>query len=85
MRHRAAPLWGARTRAVNWAPPSPPDAVGVSDLPPPRTLQRLAAEMDARGHLTAARDEFRKVAMEKGIKEVVRIRDEPFGDGLVRF
>lgn len=84
MRYRAAPLRGARTRAVN-SPPSPPDAVGVSDLPPPRTLQRLAAEMDARGHLTAARDEFRKVAMEKGIKEVVRIRDEPFGDGLVRF
>jgi enoyl-CoA hydratase len=50
-----------------------------------RTLQRVAAEMDARGHLAKSRDEFRRVAMEKGIKEAVRARDEPFGDGLVRF
>jgi enoyl-CoA hydratase len=49
-----------------------------------RTLQRLAAEMDARGHLAGSREAFRAVAMDKGIKEAVRQRDEPFGDGLVR-
>jgi enoyl-CoA hydratase len=49
-----------------------------------RTLQRLAAEMDGRGHLAKSRDEFREVAMEKGIKEAVRLRDAPFGDGIVR-
>ena len=49
-----------------------------------RTLQRLAAENDARGHLARSRDGFRKVVMEKGVKEAVRQRDEPFGDGIVR-
>ena len=49
-----------------------------------RTLQRLAAEMDARGHLAKVREEFRRNVMEKGLKEAVRLRDEPFGDGLVR-
>jgi enoyl-CoA hydratase len=49
-----------------------------------RTLQRLAAEMDARGHLAASREAFRRDVMEKGIKEAARLRDEPFGDGLVR-
>ena len=50
-----------------------------------RTMQRLAAEMDARGHLAKSRDTFRKNTMEKGLKEAVRLRDEPFGDGLVKF
>lgn len=49
-----------------------------------RTLQRIAAEMDARGHLAKSREMFRKNAMEKGIKEAVRMRDGAFGDGLVR-
>lgn len=49
-----------------------------------RTLQRVAAEMDARGHLAKSREEFRKNAMEHGIKEAVRMRDGPFGDDLVR-
>ena len=49
-----------------------------------RTLQRLAAENDARGHLAKSRGEFRKAVMEKGVKEAVRERDEPFGDGLVK-
>jgi enoyl-CoA hydratase len=49
-----------------------------------RTLQRIAAEMDARGHLAESREAFRAVAIERGIKEAVRQRDEPFGDGMVR-
>lgn len=49
-----------------------------------RTLQRLAAEMDARAHLAKSRDVFREQATQHGIKEAVRLRDEPFGDGLAR-
>ena len=49
-----------------------------------RTLQRIAAETDARGHLVRSREEFRKQVIEKGVKEAVRQRDEPFGDGIVR-
>ena len=49
-----------------------------------KTLQRLAAEMDARGHLAASREEFRKQVMEHGIRKATRMRDAPFGDGLAR-
>lgn len=49
-----------------------------------RTLQRVAAENDARGHLAKSREGFRKVVMEQGVKEAVRQRDLPFGDGLAR-
>jgi enoyl-CoA hydratase len=49
-----------------------------------RTIQRLAAEMDARGHLAKSRDVFRKHVLDHGLKEAVRLRDEPFGDGLAR-
>ena len=49
-----------------------------------RTLQRIAAETDARGHLVRSREEFRRQVIEKGVKEAVRQRDEPFGDGIVR-
>jgi enoyl-CoA hydratase len=49
-----------------------------------RTIQRLAAEMDARGHLAKSRETFRNNVMEKGLKEAVRLRDGPFGDGLVK-
>ena len=49
-----------------------------------RTLQRMAAEMDARAHLAQSRDVFRRHAMEHGIKHAVKMRDEPFGDGLAR-
>lgn len=49
-----------------------------------RTLQRLAAEMDARGHLAKSREEFRRNTIEKGLKEAVRLRDGPFGDDLVK-
>lgn len=49
-----------------------------------RTLQRLAAENDARGHKAAAADEFRKNVMEKGLKSALKERDANFGDGRAR-
>ncbi|WP_175907639.1 MULTISPECIES: crotonase/enoyl-CoA hydratase family protein [Burkholderia] len=49
-----------------------------------RTLQRLASETDARGHLSAGRMAFRRNCQELGVKEAVRQRDEPFGDGRIR-
>jgi enoyl-CoA hydratase len=49
-----------------------------------RTMQRLAAEMDARAHLAKSRDLFRQHATEHGLKHAVKMRDEPFGDGIVR-
>jgi enoyl-CoA hydratase len=48
------------------------------------TLQRLAAENDARGHTApAARQMFADIG-EKGIKQAVADRDAPFGDGRAR-
>lgn len=49
-----------------------------------RTLQRLAAENDARGHQTPSAAGFRKAAAEKGLKEAIRERDAKFGDGRAR-
>lgn len=49
-----------------------------------KTLQRLAAENDARGHLTKGREAFRKAVMELGLKEAIRLRDGPFGDDRIR-
>jgi enoyl-CoA hydratase len=49
-----------------------------------RTLQRMAAEMDARGHLAASRSEFNDTVRTAGLKEAVRRRDAPFGDGVVK-
>lgn len=49
-----------------------------------RTLQRLAAENDARGHNAAAARGFRQSVMEKGLKETLRERDAKFGDGRAR-
>jgi enoyl-CoA hydratase len=48
-----------------------------------RTLQRLAAEMDARGHLAAARSAFAANIARHGLKKAFRLRDEPFGSGEV--
>ena len=48
-----------------------------------KTLQRLASENDARGHLSAGRMQFRRSIEEVGLKEAVRRRDEAFGDGEV--
>ncbi|WP_076999816.1 crotonase/enoyl-CoA hydratase family protein [Variovorax sp. KK3] len=48
------------------------------------TLPRLAAEMDARAHLSHAKKEFDADVAAHGFKAAVRKRDEPFGDGVVR-
>lgn len=48
------------------------------------TLQRLAAENDARAHTApAARQMFRDLGT-KGVKQAIAERDEPFGDGRAR-
>ncbi len=47
-------------------------------------MQRLAAETDARGHLAAATREFARVARAEGLPRAFRLRDAPFGDGMVR-
>ena len=49
-----------------------------------RTLQRMAAEMDARGHLAKSREKFRQDVMDHGLKEAIRLRDGPFGDDIIR-
>lgn len=49
-----------------------------------RTLQRFAAETDARGHQAAAAREFNRVAREQGLSRAFKLRDAPFGDGFVR-
>lgn len=49
-----------------------------------RTLQRLAAENDVRGHNTKAADGFRASVGEKGLKATLRARDAAFGDGRAR-
>ena len=46
------------------------------------TLPRLAAEMDARAHLSRAKKEFDADVAALGFKAAVKKRDEPFGDGL---
>mgnify|MGYP003575846030 CR=1 FL=1 len=48
-----------------------------------RTLQRMAAEMDARGHLAASRTEFNETVRTDGLKEAVRRRDAPFGESII--
>lgn len=49
------------------------------------TLQRLAAENDVRAHLSPAFFEFFGNAKSLGLKEALRIRDEPFGDSIIKF
>jgi enoyl-CoA hydratase len=49
-----------------------------------RTLQRLACENDARGHLAASARGFYQTASEKGLKTALRERDAKFGDGRAR-
>ena len=49
-----------------------------------QTLQRLAAENDARAHTTkAARNVFKQIASE-GLGPALRDRDAPFGDSRAR-
>lgn len=49
-----------------------------------RSLQRIAAENDARGHHAASARHFGLRMSESGLREAVRERDAPFGDGYVR-
>lgn len=49
-----------------------------------RTIQRIAAEMDARGHLAASRSKFNETVRTQGLKEAVRQRDEPFGAPVIK-
>jgi enoyl-CoA hydratase len=49
-----------------------------------RTLQRLAAENDARGHLARSAREFPQKVREKGLRAALRERDAKFGDGRAR-
>lgn len=49
-----------------------------------RTLQRMAAENDARAHLAPGTRKFRETVREKGVKAAMRERDEIFGDGRAR-
>ena len=71
-----AELLSAHKRAVNLA----------MELYGARTLQRLAAEMDARAHLSKGprRTKFKADMAEHGLKVALKNRDEPFGDGIVR-
>ncbi|MGE0742522.1 MAG: crotonase/enoyl-CoA hydratase family protein [Hyphomonadaceae bacterium] len=50
------------------------------------TLQRIAAETDARAHLSKGprRTQFKADMAEHGLKTALKNRDEPFGDGMAR-
>jgi len=47
-----------------------------------QVLQRLAAENDARAHHAPAVREYSRSFKEHGLKETLRKRDEPFGEGM---
>jgi enoyl-CoA hydratase len=49
-----------------------------------RTVQRMAAEIDARAHRAPAAREFNQIAREQGLKAALQWRDGKFGDGRAR-
>ena len=49
-----------------------------------RTLQRFAAETDARSHQSQAAKDFHRVSREHGLSAAFKRRDQPFGDDKVR-
>ncbi len=49
-----------------------------------RTMQRLAAEIDARAHQAPAVKEFGRISREQGHKAALEWRDNKFGDGRGR-
>jgi enoyl-CoA hydratase len=49
-----------------------------------QTLQKLAGENDARAHRSQAVRNYGRSVKEHGLKETLRKRDEPFGEGFVR-
>lgn len=69
-------LLSAHKRIVNLAL----EAMGA------RTIQRLAAENDARAHLSKGprRAQFKADMAEHGLKTALTNRDAPFGDGVIR-
>jgi enoyl-CoA hydratase len=48
-----------------------------------RTMQRLAAELDARGHLAPAEKLFYQRVEAVGVRQAIRERDAKFGDSRV--
>jgi enoyl-CoA hydratase len=48
------------------------------------TLQQMAAEMDARAHMSQATKEFDAAIEQHGLREAFRERDRLFGDGMAR-
>lgn len=70
-----AELLSAHKRIVNTA----------LELQGAKTLQRFAVEMDARAHLSKGprRTQFKADMAELGLKEALKKRDEPYGDGMV--
>lgn len=74
MAHIDADLLSANKRIIN---------TGL-ELMGARTLQRMAAENDVRGHNTRAASEFRQSVKEQGLKATLRARDAKFGDGRAR-
>jgi len=71
-----AELLAVHKRAVNIA----------LELGGAKTLQRMTAELDARGHLSqgSRRTRFKEDIAERGLKEALKNRDAPFGDGMVK-
>jgi enoyl-CoA hydratase len=49
-----------------------------------QTLQRRAGENDARAHRAQAVRNYGRSIKEHGLKETLRKRDEPFGEGFAR-
>ncbi|MGD8418077.1 MAG: hypothetical protein PVH91_13545, partial [Pseudomonadales bacterium] len=49
-----------------------------------RTLQRMAAENDVRGHNTRAAADYMRSVQEVGLRETLKRRDAKFGDGRAR-
>jgi enoyl-CoA hydratase len=47
-----------------------------------QVLQRLAAENDARAHHAPAVRNWIKDSREYGVREALKMRDAPFGDGM---
>ena len=70
-----AELLSAHKRAVNLA----------LELGGARILQRLTTELDARAHLSQGprRRQFKADMAALGLKQALKNRDEPFGDGMV--
>ena len=71
-----ADMLAAQKRVVNMA----------LELSGAKTLQRFAAETDARAHLARGprRAQFKQDMANEGLKAALKNRDAPFGDGMVK-